>query len=156
MISVSARPNVNQESDTAAKQMSPTCVCRNSFLHGPLHGPPHLGVTHESLFTGLPVAQPPFPSPSFLAAQPAPSSHVRGPLPHPNTPAITNSSLPTKSCRKLWPGRQMLHVLATSFFQPPSPHSLLHIPTELEILPFSEDIPASPFPRRLPPPSTVF
>lgn len=63
MISVSARPNVNQESDTAAKQMSPTCVCRNSFLHGPLHGPPHLGVTHESLFTGLPVAQPPFSLP---------------------------------------------------------------------------------------------
>ena len=146
MISVSARPNVNQESDMAAKQMSPTWVCSNSFCMA-LSMDHHIWVLHvraSSLGSQLPS----LPFPSFLAAQPALLSYVRGPLPHPDTLAITNSSLPTKSCRKLWPGRQVLSVLGNSSFRPPSPHSLLRVSTELEILSFSEDIPTSPAPSQ--------
>ena len=99
MISVSARPNVNQESDMAAKQMKPTWVCSNSFCMA-LSMDHHIWVLQvraSSLGSQLPS----LPFPSFLDAQPAPLSYVRGPLPHPDTLAITNSSLPTKSCRKL-------------------------------------------------------
>ena len=42
------------------------------FLHCPLHGPPHLGVTLDSLLTGLTVAQPPFslfPGPHIIVCE---------------------------------------------------------------------------------------
>ena len=41
------------------------------------------------------------PSPPFWLHSQLHYHMVRGPLPHPDTLAITNSSLPTKSCRKL-------------------------------------------------------
>lgn len=134
MISVSARPNVNQESDTAAKRSESNLCLQQLFLHGPSMDHTTSGCyTEGPLQWKLILASSSFPF--WLHSQL--HHHMWGDHFHIPTPQLSptphyypvmQKTLAWKQCSVFWPP-----PFSSLCF---CPHSLLHIPTELEILPF--------------------